>query len=116
MSLSPAQQREEIRCRILRMIDDNPGISQREMASHLGVSLGKVNYILRALKDKGLLKAGNFLSSDNKKAYLYLLTPRGIAEKVEISRRFLDRKKREYALLKAELKRLEEELNRDAVK
>lgn len=81
-------QSEEVRCRILRLIYENPGILQRELSDSLGVSIEKVNYLLRSLKEKGLVKAGNFMSSKNKTSYLYLLTPKGIAERVAINRLF----------------------------
>lgn len=103
------QQREEIRFRVLRLIESKPEISQRELADELGVSLGQVNYQLKALKERGLIKVGNFLRSDNKLAYIYLLTPKGVADKLAITKRFLTRKRKEFELLKCELEQLERE-------
>jgi MarR family transcriptional regulator, temperature-dependent positive regulator of motility len=104
------RQKEEIRFRVLRMIESRPEISQRELADELGISLGQINYQLKALKEKGLIKVSNFLRSDNKLAYVYLLTPKGVADKLSITKSFLDRKRHEFELLKAEL----DELERDA--
>lgn len=94
---------------MLRQIESRPEISQRELADELGVSLGQVNYLLRALKERGLIKVGNFLRNDNKLAYMYLLTPKGVADKLAITKHFLERKRNEFALLKAELEELEQE-------
>lgn len=106
------QQREEVRFRVLRLIENNPEISQRELADELGVSLGQINYQLKALKERGLIKVGNFMSSDNKLAYIYLLTPKGVADKLAITKRFLVRKRQEFELMKAELEQLEQEVNK----
>lgn len=103
------QQKEEIRFRVLRLIESRPDISQRELAEALGISLGQINYQLKGLREKGLIKVGNFLRSDNKLAYVYLLTPKGVADKLSITKNFLDRKRREFELLKAELEQLEKE-------
>lgn len=103
------QQREEVRYRVLRLIESKPEISQRELADELGVSLGQINYQLKALKERGLIKVGNFLRSDNKLAYVYLLTPQGVADKLSITKRFLLRKRHEFELLKSELEQLERE-------
>ncbi len=91
---------------VLLEIEDRPGLSQRELAALLGVSLGKTNYILKALIQKGLIKAGKFKQSENKTGYIYLLTPQGIEEKARITYRFLKRKKREYERLEKEIQRL----------
>lgn len=104
------QQREEVRFRVLRLIETRPEISQRELADELGISLGQINYQLKSLKEKGFIKAGNFLRNDNKLAYAYLLTPKGMADKLVITKHFLARKKREFQLLKTELEQLENEL------
>lgn len=101
---------DEYRYKILKLIVDNPEISQRELAQQLGISLGKANYCLNALIDKGLVKASNFRNHRNKLAYMYLLTPHGIEEKAAITVRFLKWKMQEYESLKAEL----EELRREA--
>jgi len=105
------QQREEVRFRVLRLIESNPEISQRELADELGVSLGQINYQLKALKDRGLIKVSNFIRSDNKLAYIYLLTPKGVADKLAITKRFLVRKRQEFELMKAELEELEKEMS-----
>jgi EPS-associated MarR family transcriptional regulator len=94
---------------IMRMLEERPGASQREVASSIGVSLGKANHCLRALIAKGLVKAENYRKADNKLAYLYLLTPSGIAEKAALTKRFLERKVREYEDLRVEIERLKRE-------
>ena len=100
----------EIHLKVLRHIEDNPEITQRELAEALGVSLGKVNYCLKALIGKGLVKARNFKNSANKRAYFYVLTPHGIEEKARISVRFLKRKLEEYEALKQEIELLQSEV------
>lgn len=95
---------------LLKMLEENPGLSQRDLAKRLGISLGKVNFCLNALVEKGSLKIGNFRNSDNKRAYAYLLTPRGVEEKARVTVRFLAYKMREYERLKKEI----EELRREA--
>jgi len=84
-------------------------MNQREIASALGLSLGKVNFCLKALVEKGWVKVGNFSRSPNKKAYVYLLTLRGVEEKAAVTKDFLDRKKQEYEALKAEIEELQNE-------
>ena len=106
------QQREEVRFRVLRLIESNPEISQRELADELGVSLGQINYQLKALKERGLIKVSNFMRSNNKLAYIYLLTPKGVADKLVITKKFLVRKRQEFELMKAELEELEQEVNK----
>ena len=88
---------------LLRQITDQPTVSQRGLAARLGVSVGKVNYCLRALVDKGWVKANNFRRSDNKLAYAYLLTPRGASAKVRLAHDFLARKEREFDRLQREI-------------
>ena len=104
---------KEIHLRLLRHLAENPQVSQRELAEHLGVSLGKANYCLGALVDKGLVKARNFKNNANKRAYLYLLTPNGFRAKAEISVRFLQRKMEEHEALRAEIEELRNELKND---
>ncbi|HYN55496.1 MAG TPA: MarR family EPS-associated transcriptional regulator [Methylotenera sp.] len=94
---------DEYRYKILKLVEAKPAISQRELAKCLGISLGKANFCLKALADKGLLKATNFRNSQNKLAYMYLLTPSGIEEKSSITLRFLKAKMKEYELLTAEI-------------
>ena len=101
---------DEYRYKILKLVETNPAISQRELAQQLGVSLGKVNFCLKALIEKGLLKATNFRNNKNKLAYMYLLTPSGIEEKASITVRFLKCKLQEYEALQEEI----EELRREA--
>ena len=95
---------------ILRILKDNPKITQREMAKELGLSLGKTNYIVRALVDKGWVKLSNFKRSDNKLGYIYLLTPEGVSEKTALAQNFLKRKSEEYNKLKKEIEMLKNEL------
>ena len=94
---------EDTRFRVLRLIEENPHASQREIASALGLSLGGMNYCLKALIGKGLLKIENFRKSGNKLGYLYLLTPEGIAEKSHLTEAFLRRKMAEYEALRKEI-------------
>ena len=94
---------------LLKTIEENPGLSQRSLAQRLGVSLGKVNYCLNALIEKGSVKVNNFRSSDNKLAYAYLLTPRGIDEKARITVQFLKRKMQDYERLRLEIEELQRE-------
>ena len=98
---------KEIHLQILRQLEENPDISQRELADRLGVSLGKANYCLKALIDKGFIKAKNFRNSKNKRAYFYKLTPQGIEAKMQISVAFLKRKIEEYERLKKEIEELQ---------
>jgi len=98
---------EEVHFRVLQLIQSHPGLSQRDLAQHLGVSLGKANYCLNALIEKGFVKAENFRRHDNKLVYLYLLTPRGLEEKARATVHFLRRKVGEYEALKAEIAHLQ---------
>ncbi len=100
----------ETHLQLLRMLEANPSVSQRELSEHLGISLGKTNYCLKALVNRGLIKAKNFSNSNNKRAYLYLLTPAGIEAKARITARFLQRKVREYEMLKKEIEQLQHEV------
>lgn len=101
---------DEIHLELVRLIEANPSVSQRELASKLGVSLGKVNYCLKALVDVGWVKAGNFAKSNNKLGYAYVLTPTGIKEKAAITARFLMHKQAQYKRLETEIARLQQEL------
>jgi EPS-associated MarR family transcriptional regulator len=100
---------DEYRYKILKILEANPEISQRELARELDISLGRVNFCLKALIEKGLLKATNFRNSHNKLAYMYLLTPSGIEEKSAITAEFLKIKLQEYADLEAEIQQLRHE-------
>ena len=95
--------------RVLRLLDASPRLTQRDMAREMGVSLGKANYCLRALIGKGFVKVQNFRNSTNKRAYLYLLTPDGVAAKANLTRDFLARKREEYDALRLEVERLQQE-------
>jgi EPS-associated MarR family transcriptional regulator len=95
----------------MRLLDTRPNRSQREMAQELGMSLGKANYVLKALLEKGFVKAQNFKNSSNKRGYAYVLTPSGAAAKVEFAKRFLATKMQEYDELRAEIERLKQESN-----
>lgn len=100
---------DEYRYKILKILEANPEISQRDLARELRISLGRVNFCLKALIEKGLLKASNFRNSQNKLAYMYLLTPRGIEEKTHITSQFLKIKMQEYQQLAAEIEALRRE-------
>ena len=100
--------------KLLKLIEANPAIQQREMAKAMGVSLGKANYCLQALVQKGLVKMDNFRRSDNKLAYSYLLTPTGIEEKARLTVSFLKNKLAEYEAIRSEIEELRHEAERDA--
>jgi EPS-associated MarR family transcriptional regulator len=100
---------EENRYKLLKLLDENPEMNQRQIASALGLSLGKVNFCLKAVVEKGWVKAGNFSKSPNKKAYVYLLTLRGIEEKAKVTFDFLERKQSEYESLRQEIEELKDE-------
>ncbi len=102
---------DEYRYKILKILATNPEISQRDLARKLGVSLGRVNFCLKALIEKGLLKASNFRNNQNKMAYMYLLTPQGLEEKTVITARFLKLKLQEHAKLQAEIEELRNDAN-----
>lgn len=100
---------EQTELDVMRLLDNTPELSQREVASSLGMSLGKVNYALKALIAKGFVKAENYRNSTNKLAYFYLLTPSGISAKAELTRQFLALKMREYEKLRNEIEQLKQE-------
>ena len=105
-----ANHQEDTHFRVLRLLEDNPDLTQRELADHLGMSLGGINYCLKALIEKGFVKMRNFQHSKNKFGYVYKLTPAGVARKVALTGRFLKRKMEEYEALKAEIDGLKTEL------
>ena len=105
---------DEVRYNLLRLLEANPAMSQRDVARQLGISLGKVNFCVQALVEKGILKATNFKNSKHKAAYMYLLTPRGIEEKAQVTARFLQKKIQEYEELRADIARIREEVSRNA--
>ena len=102
---------DEAHYRLLRLIDAKPSLTQRELAREMGVSLGKINYCVNALMEKGWIKARNFRNSNNKLAYAYLLTPRGIEHKAIITLQFLRRKMAEYESLRQEIDQLLREVD-----
>ena len=108
---SPALQ-DENHLKVLRLLEANPHLSQRDIAGALGVSLGKTNYCLKALLGKGFIKMQSFNKSPNKLAYAYLLTPTGIAEKAGLTVRFLARKLAEYESLTLEIEALKVEMSK----
>ena len=95
---------------LLKILKDNPEMTQRQLSAELGLSLGKTNYVIKALIDKGWLKLNNFKRSDKKLGYIYLLTPTGISEKTVLAQNFLRRKSDEYNRLKEEIEKLRNEL------
>ena len=97
---------DEIAYKLLKIIENDPHLSQREIARKMGVSLGKANYCLNALLDKGFIKVRNFYKNKQKKAYIYFLTPNGIEEKAQVTYRFLQRKIKEYESIKDEIEKL----------
>ncbi len=105
---------QEVRYRLLKHLSDHPAATQRELACELGVSVGKVNYCLRALIEKGWLKVRNFQNAKNKLAYSYLLTGEGIEEKINVTYSFLRRKVVEYELLSKEIETLTAEVSENA--
>ena len=105
---------EEISYRLFKLIDEDPDISQRKLAKAMGISLGKTNYCLKALMDKGWLKACNFKNSNKKIAYAYVLTPSGLGAKAKLTARYLKNKVREYESLKCEIEKLRQEVSDDS--
>ena len=117
MSLIKNQNKEknEMEFNVLRSLYSNPGFTQRKLSSHLGVSLGSVNYCINALIDKGLVKVRRFKNSSTKQKYLYLLTPEGVIEKSRLTLSFLERKNAEYLRLQDEIESLKSELTDNQV-
>jgi EPS-associated MarR family transcriptional regulator len=105
---------EDTYFRVMGILQDNPNLTQRELADKLGLSLGGLNYCLRALIDKGFVKMQNFNKAENKLKFVYLLTPRGILEKSSLTYRFLERKLHEYAALKVEIEALKGQIDLSA--
>jgi EPS-associated MarR family transcriptional regulator len=97
---------------ILKTINDNPEVSQRELARKAGISLGHINFCIKALAEKGIIKAGNFKNSRNKTKYFYKLTPSGLEEKARVTVRFLRRKMEEYDRLPREIEELQTEVRK----
>ena len=110
--IKEAMSNEEIEYNALKLLEANPQLSQRQLSAELEVSLGKAHYVLKSLIEVGWVKLDNFRRSDNKLGYAYVLTPAGIAEKAEITVRFLGRKQREYLELQAEIQDLQGEVEK----
>jgi EPS-associated MarR family transcriptional regulator len=100
---------QDTHLKVLRLLEINPQMNQRELAATLGVSLGKTNFCLKALLDKGLLKVQNFQNNKRRLAYAYFLTPAGMAEKTALAKQFLKFKVQEYELIKVEIEALQRE-------
>ena len=115
MTSSRTPQQEDTSLRVMRILQANPDITQRELAQQLGISVGGLNYCLKALVEKGWVKMKNFAHSKNKFGYVYVLTPSGIAEKAALTGWFLQRKMNEYVALKAEIEVLKVEVVEDQV-
>ena len=110
MTSKRSKLQEDTHFRVLRLLQDNPEMSQRELAQAAGISVGGTHYVLNALIEKGLLKLGNFTAAEDKRRYAYVLTPRGASEKAAITKRFLARKIEEYEALKLEISELSKEV------
>ena len=111
MTSRQAKIQEDTYYRVMRLLEENPDLTQRELAEKLGVSVGGLNYCLKALIDKGWVKVHNFSQSKNKFGYIYVLTPQGIAEKALLAGRFLKRKMTEYEQLQSEIEALKLEMS-----
>jgi EPS-associated MarR family transcriptional regulator len=109
MTSRHAEQIEDLHFRVLKLLQDQPYLSQRELAEQLGVSNGKLHYCVKALIEKGLVKLSNFANSKHHLGYAYILTPKGIARKAAMTGRFLKRKLEEYEALRAEITALQAE-------
>ena len=106
---------QEIRYRLLKVLSNNPRLSQRDMAKKMGISLGKVNYCLSELAKRGFIKINRFKSSRDKRLYIYLLTPTGVEEKAKLTLDFLKRKIVEYGEIKQQIQDLAEEMEKEGV-
>lgn len=116
MTSRQARLQEDTYFRVMRILQENPDLTQRELADRLGISVGGLNYCLKALIEKGLVKMKNFGHSKNKFGYVYILTPSGIAEKAAIAHGFLQRKIEEYEALRAEIEVLKSEVEIQMIK
>ncbi len=105
---------QDLEYRVLKILEEQPKVTQRQLAMELGVSLGKTHYLIKSLIDVGWIKLSNFKRSETKWGYAYLLTPRGISEKTLITKQFLARKQREYKILKDEIMRLQKEVEQQS--
>ena len=111
MTSRQAKLQEDTYFRVMRLLEENPDLTQRELAEKLGISVGGLNYCLKALMEKGLVKMKNFANSKNKFGYVYVLTPSGMSEKAAITQRFLKRKMEEYEALKVEIENLQRDVH-----
>ncbi|MCW9044070.1 MAG: MarR family EPS-associated transcriptional regulator [Pseudopelagicola sp.] len=111
MTSKRSKLQEDTHFRVLRLLQENPEMSQRELAEAVGISVGGTHYVLKALIDKGLVKLGNFTAAKDKRRYSYVLTPSGIARKAALTRAFLARKMEEYEVLREEIEALRTELD-----
>lgn len=114
MSGNRSNFQEETRFRVLRLLEQNPEMSQRDLAAAAGISTGSTHYVMKALVDKGFVKLSNFTASEDKRRYAYVLTPKGVAVRVSMTRNFLSRKMREYEDLKFEIDQLLRDLGNSA--
>jgi EPS-associated MarR family transcriptional regulator len=110
MTRPPSQFRDDARFRIMRLLEDHPQMTQRDIADALGISLGGVNYCLRGLVERGNVKVQNFRASTNKRGYAYVLTPKGLQSRAALARDFLERRMAEYQALHDEIEALAAEL------
>ncbi len=110
MTAKRTKMQEDTHFRVLRLLQENPEMSQRQLAEAVGISVGGMHYVLNALIDKGLVKLGNFTAAEDKRRYAYVLTPKGIAQKAALTRAFLLRKMEEYEALKEEIAALKAEV------
>lgn len=116
MTSKRSKLQEDTHFRVLRLLQENPEMSQRELAEAVGVSVGGTHYVLNALIDKGLVKLGNFTAAQDKRRYAYVLTPKGIARKAALTREFLMRKMQEYDALREEIEALQLDLDVNSAK
>jgi EPS-associated MarR family transcriptional regulator len=114
MTSNQDEHQADVYFRVMRLLQDNPQMTQRELARALGISLGGVNYCMKALINKGWVKIQNFRNSERKLAYTYLLTPKGITEKAALTAGFLKRKMHEFEGLKAEIQSLQQDLGKSS--
>lgn len=104
--------REDVHFRVLRLLEENPEMSQRDLARAVGISTGSIHYVLSALLEKGWIKLGNFTAAEDKRRYVYKLTPKGLAQKAALARKFLARKIAEYEALKLEIEAVREDISK----
>lgn len=113
MTSKRSKLQEDTHFRVLRLLQENPEMSQRELAEAVGVSVGGIHYVLNALIDKGLVKLGNFTAAEDKRRYAYVLTPKGIARRAALTKAFLSRKMAEYEALRNEIEALQADLGQN---